>query len=194
MPSPDADAAGLRPVLMQMRQGWAQSRRRCGWGGPSPGEDVAGVNPVSVQMWEDPSEMWLPWRLHMHRPVTHRPQLVALRQLNQPRAEGQSPLVRCALFGCLCVRGCVDVRVSACAPGPARECVFACVRLFACVCACSGVPAGCGWGGSGYSQRDAARELVCTTDELDEDARVGSGAKLIARAHAHGVAAPMSEG
>ncbi len=29
----------------------AQSRRRCGRGGPSPGADVGGVDPVLVQMW-----------------------------------------------------------------------------------------------------------------------------------------------
>ena len=33
-----------------MWQGWAQSRRRCGTGGPSPGADVAGVGPVAAQM------------------------------------------------------------------------------------------------------------------------------------------------
>ncbi len=35
-----------------MWQGWAESRRRCGRGGPSPGADVAGVSPVPAQMWQ----------------------------------------------------------------------------------------------------------------------------------------------
>ncbi len=29
----------------------AQSRRRCGRGGPSPGADVGGVGPVPAEMW-----------------------------------------------------------------------------------------------------------------------------------------------
>ncbi len=36
----------------QMWPGWAQSRCRCGRGGPSPGADAGGVGPVLVQMRE----------------------------------------------------------------------------------------------------------------------------------------------
>jgi hypothetical protein len=50
-PSPDADVAAVRPVPVQMWQGRAQSRCRCGRGGPSPGADLSGAGPVSVQMW-----------------------------------------------------------------------------------------------------------------------------------------------
>ena len=39
-------------VPVQMWEGWAQSRCRCGRGGPSPGAHVGGVGPVPVQMWE----------------------------------------------------------------------------------------------------------------------------------------------
>jgi hypothetical protein len=39
-------------VPVQMWEGWAESRCRCGRGGPSPGADVGGVGPVPVQMWE----------------------------------------------------------------------------------------------------------------------------------------------
>jgi hypothetical protein len=35
--------ATLAPVPEQMWQGFAQSRCRCGGGGPSPGADVAGL-------------------------------------------------------------------------------------------------------------------------------------------------------
>ena len=39
------------PVPEQMWVGWAQSRCRCGRGGPSPGADVGGVGPVPAPMW-----------------------------------------------------------------------------------------------------------------------------------------------
>jgi hypothetical protein len=39
-------------VPMRMWAGWAQSRFRCGRGGPSPYADVSGVGPVPVQLWE----------------------------------------------------------------------------------------------------------------------------------------------
>ena len=41
-----------RPVPVQMWQGLAQSRRRCGSGEPSPGADVAAASPVLAQMWQ----------------------------------------------------------------------------------------------------------------------------------------------
>ena len=44
--------AGVSLVPVQMWQGRAQSRCRCGRGEPSPGADVAGVSPVPVQMWQ----------------------------------------------------------------------------------------------------------------------------------------------
>jgi hypothetical protein len=50
--SPGADVGGVGPVPVQMWEGWAQSRRRCGRGEPSPGADVAGVSPVPMQMWQ----------------------------------------------------------------------------------------------------------------------------------------------
>ncbi len=40
------------PVPEQMWQGWAQSRCRCGRGGPSPGADVGGVGAIPEQMWQ----------------------------------------------------------------------------------------------------------------------------------------------
>ena len=40
----------LCPVLVHKWEGWAQSRCRCGRGGPSPGADVGGVGPVPVQI------------------------------------------------------------------------------------------------------------------------------------------------
>ena len=49
-PSPGSDVAGVSPVPVQMWQGSAQSRCRCGRGEPSPGADVAGVSPVLAQM------------------------------------------------------------------------------------------------------------------------------------------------
>ena len=42
-PSPGTDMAGVSRVPVQMWQRCAQSRRRCGRGGPSPGADVAAV-------------------------------------------------------------------------------------------------------------------------------------------------------
>jgi hypothetical protein len=72
-PSPGADVAGaspvqayvaaVSPVQVQMWQGRAQSRCRCGCSvpspgadvagaSPSPGADVAGASPVQVQMWQ----------------------------------------------------------------------------------------------------------------------------------------------
>jgi hypothetical protein len=42
----------VRPVPVQMWQGCAQSRCRCGRGEPSPGADVAATSPVPVQMWQ----------------------------------------------------------------------------------------------------------------------------------------------
>jgi hypothetical protein len=48
--SPTA-VAGVSPVPVQMRQGCAQSRCRCGQGAPGPGADVGRVRPVPVQMW-----------------------------------------------------------------------------------------------------------------------------------------------
>jgi hypothetical protein len=50
--NPGADVAGASPVPVQMWQGRAQSRCRCGRGEPSPGADVAGASPVPVQMWQ----------------------------------------------------------------------------------------------------------------------------------------------
>jgi hypothetical protein len=47
----DYEVRSLRPVLLQMWAGRAQSRCRCGWGEPSPGGDVGGVSPVPVEMW-----------------------------------------------------------------------------------------------------------------------------------------------
>ncbi len=59
----------VRPVPVQMWAGWAQSRCRCGRGGPSPGDQwlaqpwlqIAGA--VSAQMWQwwaqSPAQMWL---------------------------------------------------------------------------------------------------------------------------------------
>ena len=38
------------PVPVQMWEGQAQSRCRCGRDGPSPGADVGGMGPVPVQM------------------------------------------------------------------------------------------------------------------------------------------------
>jgi hypothetical protein len=40
------------PVPVQIRQGRARSRCRCGRSGPSPGADPAGAGPVSTQMWQ----------------------------------------------------------------------------------------------------------------------------------------------
>jgi hypothetical protein len=54
--------AGASPVPVQMWQGRAQSRCRCGRGEPGPGADAAGVSPVPVQMWQGrarPVQMWL---------------------------------------------------------------------------------------------------------------------------------------
>ena len=48
----DCVCAEHGPVPVQMWQGWAQFRCRCGRGRPSPGADVAGVGPVPVQMSE----------------------------------------------------------------------------------------------------------------------------------------------
>jgi hypothetical protein len=45
------DVGGVSPVPVQMWQGRALSRCRCGRGGPCPGADVGGVSPVPVQMW-----------------------------------------------------------------------------------------------------------------------------------------------
>jgi hypothetical protein len=50
-PSPGADVGGASPVPVQMSQGRAQSRRRCGRGEPSHGADVGGASPVPAQMW-----------------------------------------------------------------------------------------------------------------------------------------------
>jgi hypothetical protein len=41
----------MQDCVMPMWVGPAQSRCRCGRGGPSPGADVAGVSAVSAQMW-----------------------------------------------------------------------------------------------------------------------------------------------
>ena len=51
-PSSGADVAGASPVPVQMWQGFARSRCRCGRGEPGPDADVAGVSPVPVQMWQ----------------------------------------------------------------------------------------------------------------------------------------------
>jgi hypothetical protein len=50
--SPGADVAGVSPVPVQMWQGRAQSRCRCGRGEPSPGADVAEVSLVPMRMWQ----------------------------------------------------------------------------------------------------------------------------------------------
>jgi hypothetical protein len=43
----------MGPVPVQMWHGWAQSRCRCGMGGPSADADMAtGTGPVPVQMWQ----------------------------------------------------------------------------------------------------------------------------------------------
>jgi hypothetical protein len=48
-----AIATQRRDIPVQMWQGWAQSRCRCGRGGPSADADVAtGTGPVPVQMWQ----------------------------------------------------------------------------------------------------------------------------------------------
>ena len=39
-------------VPVQMWRQWAQSRCRCGRGGPNPGADVAVVGVVPAQMWQ----------------------------------------------------------------------------------------------------------------------------------------------
>jgi hypothetical protein len=51
-PSPGADVRVGGPVLAQMRERQAKSRRRCGGGEPSPGAGVAAETPVPVQMWQ----------------------------------------------------------------------------------------------------------------------------------------------
>ncbi len=49
---PHHGCRGASPVLVQMWKGRAQSRCRCGRGGPSPADNVAGVRRVPVQRWQ----------------------------------------------------------------------------------------------------------------------------------------------
>ncbi len=127
-----------------MWEGWAQSRRRCGRGGPSPGADVGGVGPVPAPMWasqpQRPTENWCIVSIGSS-PVAdtatsasrNRTTCPDIRTFRKP-----SPRVRVRVRACACVRvracacACVCVRV--------RACAF--VRVCLCACVCARAPAG----------------------------------------------------